>query len=75
MSSDKRNSIKAKATGLIFSPFDVASARQVPFGIPHYVQCILHGLRGHLQTDFGTLNVRMTLRGGEGSGHDVINFY
>ena len=26
----------AKATGLIFSLFDVASARQVPFGIPQY---------------------------------------
>ena len=44
MSSDKRNSITAKATCLIFSLFDVASARQVPFGIPQYVQCILHGL-------------------------------
>ena len=44
MSSDKRNSIRAKATGLIFSLFDVASAREVPFGIPQYVQCILHGL-------------------------------
>ena len=30
--------------GLIFSLFDVASARQVPFGILQYVQCILHGL-------------------------------
>ena len=44
MPSDKRNSITAKATGLIFSLFDVASARQVPFGIPQYIQCILHGL-------------------------------
>ena len=44
MPSDKRNSIMAKAMGLIFSLFDVASARQVPFGIPQYVQCILHGL-------------------------------
>ena len=44
MPSDKRNSIMAKATGLIFSLFDVASTRQVPFGIPRYVQCILHGL-------------------------------
>ena len=31
------NSITAKAMGLIFSLFDVASARQVPFGIPQYV--------------------------------------
>ena len=34
----------AKATGLIFSLFDVASAREVPFGMPQYVQCILLGL-------------------------------
>ena len=44
MPSDKCDSITAKATGLIFLLFDVASARQVPFGIPQYVQCILHGL-------------------------------
>ena len=44
MPSDKRNSITAKATGLIFSLFDVTSSRQVPFGIPQYVQCILHGV-------------------------------
>ena len=43
MPSDKRNSITAKATGLMFSLFDVALARQVPFGIPQYVQCILNG--------------------------------
>ena len=41
MPSDKRT---AKATGLIFSLFEVTSAQQVPFGIPQYVQCILHGL-------------------------------
>ena len=35
MPSDKRNSITAKATGLIFSLFDVASSQQVPFGIYH----------------------------------------
>ena len=35
----------------------------------------LHTFRGYLQTDFGTLNVIMTLRGEGGSGHDVINFY
>ena len=44
MPSDKRNLITAKATGLIFSLSDIASAREVPFGIPQYVQCILHGL-------------------------------
>ena len=44
MPSDKRNSITAKATGVIFSLFDVASAREVPFGILQYVQCILHEL-------------------------------
>ena len=32
-------------------------------------------VRGHLQTDFGMLNIIMTLRGEGGSGHDVINFY
>ena len=42
MPLDKCNSITAKA-GLIFSLFDVTSAREVPFGIPQYVQCILHG--------------------------------
>ena len=44
MPLDKHNLITAKATGLIFSLFDVASSREVRFGIPQYVQCILHGL-------------------------------
>ena len=45
MPSDKHNSITAKATGLIFfTLFDVASAREMPFGIPQYVQHVLHGL-------------------------------
>ena len=44
MPSDKGNSITVKATGLIFSLFDIALALQVPFGILQYVQCILHGL-------------------------------
>ena len=44
MPSDKLNSIMAKAMGLIFSLFDVALARQVLYGIPQYIQCILHGL-------------------------------
>ena len=44
MPSDKCTSITAKATGLIFSLFDIASAQEVPFGIPQYIQCILHGL-------------------------------
>jgi len=44
MSSDQRNSITAKATGLILSLFDVASAQEVPFGIPQYIQCILQGI-------------------------------
>ena len=34
----------AKATGLIFSLLNLASAREVPFGIPKYVHCILQGL-------------------------------
>jgi len=41
MPSDSRNSTMAKAMGLIFSLFNVASAREVPFAIP---LCILHGL-------------------------------
>ena len=45
MSSDKCNLIMAKAMGLIFfSLFNIASARKVPFGIPQFIQCILHGL-------------------------------
>ena len=40
----KCNSITAKAMGLIFSLFDVASSRDMPFGIPQYVQCTHHGL-------------------------------
>jgi len=44
MPSDSRNSTMAKAMGLIFSLFNVASARQVPFAILLYMQCILHGL-------------------------------
>ena len=30
--------------GLIFSLFNIALAREVPFGITQYIQCILHGL-------------------------------
>jgi len=41
MSSDQRNSVTARATGLLF---DVASAQVVPFGILQYIQCNLQGL-------------------------------
>jgi len=44
MPSDSRNSTMAKAMGLIFLLFDIASAREVPFAILLYIQCILHGL-------------------------------
>ena len=44
MHSDKCNLITDKATDLIFSLFDVASAQEVPFSILQYVQRILHGL-------------------------------
>jgi len=44
MPSGSRNSTMAKAAGLIFLLFNVASAREVPFAIPPYMQCILHGL-------------------------------
>jgi len=43
MPSDSRNSTMAKAMGLIFSLFDVTSAQEVPFAIPLYIQCVLHG--------------------------------
>ena len=36
----------AKATGLVFSLFNIASAEHVLFGMPQYVHCILHGLTG-----------------------------
>ena len=42
--SGKCNSITAKVMGLNFSLFDIASSRDVPFGIPQYVQCMHHGL-------------------------------
>ena len=40
MPSDKCNSITAKATGLILSLFNVASAEYLPFGIPHEVHAM-----------------------------------
>jgi len=44
MPSDSRNlTTMAKATGLIFLLFDIASAQEVPFSISLYMQCILHG--------------------------------
>jgi len=42
MPSDSHNSTMAKATDLTFSLFDIASAREVPFAMPMYIQCILH---------------------------------
>ena len=44
MPSHKCNSTTAKATGLIFSLFDIPLAQEVPFGITQYIQRILHGL-------------------------------
>ena len=44
MPLDKRNLTMSKAMGLAFSPFDVASAQQVPIDISQYIQCMLHGL-------------------------------
>ena len=44
MPPDKHNLITAKAMGLIISLFDIALAQEVPFGIPQYIQYILHGL-------------------------------
>jgi len=34
----------AKAMDFNFSLFDVASTREVPFAMPLYIKCILHGL-------------------------------
>jgi len=48
MPLDWRNSTMAKATGLTFLLFDVASAREVPFAIQLYIQYILHGLTSAL---------------------------
>ena len=44
MSSSKHISIMAKDMGLIFSLFNVALSRDVPFGIPQYIQCMHHVL-------------------------------
>jgi len=38
------NQTITKAMSLIFSLCNIASAQEVPFGIPKYIQCILHGL-------------------------------
>ena len=43
MPSDQHDLIMAMDTALIFSLFDVTSAQEVPFGIPQYIKCILHG--------------------------------
>ena len=53
MPSDKRNLITAKAMGLIFH---IVSAQEVPFGIPQYVQCILHGLTSVSHSSLLTAN-------------------
>jgi len=44
-----RNSIMAKAMGLIFLLFNVTLSLDVPFGTLQYVQYILHGLTRALQ--------------------------
>ena len=44
MPSAKHNSTMGKATGLIFSLFNVASSQDVPFHQPQYIQCTYHGL-------------------------------
>ena len=45
----------AKATNLIFSLFNVATAQEVPFGITQYVQCILQGLTSVLHSSLLTV--------------------
>ena len=59
MPSDKHNSITAKAMGLIFSLFVIASAQEVPFGIPQYIQCILHGLTSDCSIRVINFSIRM----------------
>jgi len=44
MPSDPRNLAMAIATHLMFSLFNIAMAREVPFGILQYIQYVLHGL-------------------------------
>jgi len=44
MPTGLRNSTMAKAMDLIFLLFEIASTREVPFAIPLYIQCVLHGL-------------------------------
>jgi len=46
MPSESRNSTMAKATDFIFSLFDVASAREVPFAMPLYINAFLMDLPG-----------------------------
>ena len=46
MPSDQHKSIMAKATSLIFSLFDIASAQEVPFGIPQYMQYMQYIFQG-----------------------------
>ena len=43
MPSAKHNSTMDKAIGLIFSLFDIALSRDVPFFQPQYTQCTYHG--------------------------------
>ena len=36
------NSITATKMGLIFLLFDVASPGHMPYGLPQYMQCVIH---------------------------------
>jgi len=45
---DSCNSTMDSNTGLIFSLFDITSAREVFWGAPLFMQCILHGLTSAL---------------------------
>jgi len=44
MPSNKRNSTMERAMGLISSPLNVDSSRNVPFHQPEYIQYMFHGL-------------------------------
>ena len=66
--SGKCNLITAKAMGMIFSLFDVASSRDVPFGILQYIQCTHHGLTFVLLSE-------VSIRGSTIHGFPTVRLY
>jgi len=64
----------AKATHLIFSLFNVTLGQKVPFGIPQYVQYILHGLTCALSFVFHSYVFADSKNGWFGAGLHVMEF-